>query len=328
MQVTRRGFTLVELLVVIAIIGMLIALLLPAVQAAREAARRSQCTNNLKQLGLGFHNFESTFGGFPPRRWQRADEGKTGWGNFLLPFIEQRAVADQYQWAYDFNAPENKAVVETQLDVFVCPSTPRHKPIECGSASSPVSGWIDYLAPNGIRVPENGQFANFPQWANSGNDHQALIDSTTTAAFANGSEGRGPSKLARITDGLSNTMIISETAGWPQQWQGNTRLDDFGNMGSRGSWAAWQSFVFSTSTKDGVTNAFHGDTANFATMGDLAACGVNCENKFAIFSFHPGGANIAMCDGSVRFISETVSGLVFAQVVAIDDGQVIDGSSF
>lgn len=325
MRGTPRGFTLVELLVVIAIIGVLIALLLPAVQQAREAARRMQCTNNLKQLGLGCHNFESTFGGFPPRRWQRADEGRTGWGTFLMPFIEQRAIADGYQWEYHFYAPENKAIVETPLDVFVCPTTPRTAPIVCGSGDDLVNGWIDYLVPNGIRVPENGQFAGFPQWENSGNAHQALIDSTTTTVFANGSEGRGPSKLSRITDGLSNTLLINETAGWPQQWQGNKRLDDFANMGTRGSWAAWQSFVYSTSTHDGVTNAFHGDNGNFSTMGDLAACGVNCENKFAIFSFHPGGANIGLCDGSVRFMAETVSGRVFAQVVAIDDGEVIEG---
>ncbi len=126
------GFTLVELLVVVTIIGMLIALLLPAVQAAREAARRMQCGNNLKQLGVGFHNFANTNGGFPPRRWSRNPDtdgsggnGYTGWGTFLLPFIEQQPIYDAYKWGYDFYHPANKAVVETQLPVFVCPSTTR-----------------------------------------------------------------------------------------------------------------------------------------------------------------------------------------------------------
>ena len=88
--VKRRGFTIVELLVVITIIGILTSLLLPAVQAAREAARRVRCSNNLKQLGIGFHSFAAANGGFPPRRYSRPDEGYTGWGTFLLPFIEQQ----------------------------------------------------------------------------------------------------------------------------------------------------------------------------------------------------------------------------------------------
>jgi len=114
----RTAFTLVELLVVITIIGILIALLLPAVQAAREAARRMQCGNNLKQLGVGFHNFECANGGFPPRRWNQTmaangvDNGYTGWGTFLLPYIEQQALYDRYDWKYDFYDPINKAVVE------------------------------------------------------------------------------------------------------------------------------------------------------------------------------------------------------------------------
>ncbi|QDU58964.1 DUF1559 domain-containing protein [Aeoliella mucimassa] len=327
MSSTKRGFTLVELLVVIAIIGILVALLLPAVQAAREAARRVQCTNNLKQLGLGFMNYESAHGGFPPRRWQRADEGRTGWGTFILPFMEEQAIYDQYQWEYHFYDPQNKAVVETPLETFVCPSVSRDEPIVCGSGDNLVNGWIDYLVPNGIRTPENGFAVNFPQWESSGNAHQALLDSTNTAALANGNEGRAPRKLRQITDGLSHTLLVNETAGWPQQWHANTRLEDFASMGTRGSWAAWQSFVYSTSTHDGETNAFQGDSGSFSTMGDLADCGINCNNKFAVYSFHPGGALIGFCDGSVRYVSEELSGLAFAQIVAIDDGLVISDTN-
>ena len=319
----KKGFTLVELLVVIAIIGILVALLLPAVQAAREAARRTQCSNHLKQLGLGFLNYESAHKGLPPRRWQRADEGKTGWGTFLLPYIEETSLADQYQWEYNFYDPENKEVVETRLETFVCPSVDRDEPIICGSGDNLVNGWIDYLVPNGIRVPDNGFGASFPQWENSGNAHQALLDSTDTSVLANGDAGRAPRKLRQITDGLTHTLLVNETAGWPRHFQGNEVEQIYESMGTRGCWAAWQSYVYSTSTRDGVTNAFSGDKASFSTMGDLADCGINCENKFAVYSFHPGGAMIAFCDGSVRFVNESLSGLAFAQMVAIDDGLVI-----
>src|ERR1700761_2977133 len=121
----RKGFTLVELLVVIFIIGILIALLLPAVQAARESARKAQCSNNLKQLGLGFLNFESDNRGLPARRFNTATQGEAGWGVFLLPYIEQEPLAFAYQWQYDCFDPNNQAVTQTQIATFVCPSTTR-----------------------------------------------------------------------------------------------------------------------------------------------------------------------------------------------------------
>lgn len=329
------AFTLVELLVVIAIIGTLVALLLPAVQAAREASRRNQCSNNLKQLGLGFHNYESAMGGFPPRRWTRDDEGKTGWGTFILPYIEQQALYDRYNWHYDFYDPVNKEVVQTKLSTFICPSVARDTPITCGTNASPQSinpdkstkyevyGWIDYLVPNGIVVPQNGFGAAFPHWESSGNQHQALLDSTTSASLGN-RDSRAPRKLKDITDGLSNTLLANETAGWPQQWQGRTRVEDFESLGTRGSWAAWQSYVYSTATHDGKINFLDDE---FDSMGDLVDCGINCENRFAIYAFHPGGAYILFCDSSVRFVSEELSGLAFAQIVAIDDGQTIDDAN-
>ena len=136
-SVAKRAFTLVELLVVIAIIGVLVALLLPAVQAAREAARRSQCANNLKQLGVALHNFESTRKYLPPG----AITGSTpteahqvfsvpvhmthGWTIFLLPYLEQQGVYDQYQLDQDWRTAENRDARESLIPTLLCPSTPR-----------------------------------------------------------------------------------------------------------------------------------------------------------------------------------------------------------
>ncbi len=335
---TRRlkhlGFTLVELLVVIAIIGILVALLLPAIQAAREAARRSECTNNLKQIGLAFHNFASTYGGFPARRWNREDQGYTGWGTFILPYVEQQSLYDQYKWEYDFFHPENKAVVETKLDVFVCPTVDRDEAIVCSGKVSPlaapdkgttytVEGWIDYLASNGMTVPTTGWGEDFPTFTNSANGHQAMLDSTTLTSFANGDRSKAPRKLKDITDGLSKTLLVNETAGWPQHWIGRNRVEPNLSLGTRGSWAAWQTFVYWPYSGDGLMDANSNPTA-----GDLLNCAINCNNHHAVYSFHPGGAMVLLCDGSVRFVGEELSGLAFAQLTVIDDEQVITDSAF
>ena len=349
--VNQRGFTLIELLVVITIIGIFIALLLPAVQAAREAARRMQCSNNLKQLGIGFHGFAAANGGFPPRRWNQTmaangvNNGYTGWGTFLLPFIEQQNLYDAYKWEYDFYDPVNKAVVETNLPIFICPSTPRTADIVCGGKATSgstnsdkstvftVNCRIDYLAPNGFTAPPDSWGLSVAKFSST-NAHQAMLDSGP--AFANMPlSDRAPRKLAQIKDGLSNTLLINETAGWPHQFVGRQRqqVDDYSstnpvlshtgyNTPNRGSWAGWQSYSYLTHSNDGSLAA-----SSSVSNGDLVTCAINSKNDAQPYSFHPGGAFMLFCDGSVRFVGETLSPLAFSQIVYIDDGQVItDGN--
>src|SRR5688572_22221915 len=122
---SRRAFTLVELLVVIAIIGILTALLLPAVQAARESARNTQCVNNLKQIGLGVHNYASTHGGIPPASNQNpTDPIRKGWVHRILPYSEQAALGESYREDVDWCDPLNQPVYQTQVKFMQCPSAP------------------------------------------------------------------------------------------------------------------------------------------------------------------------------------------------------------
>ncbi len=123
--------------------------------------------------------------------------------------------------------------------------------------------------------------------------------------------------MADIKDGLSNTLLINETAGWPQHYVGGQPTNTL-SVGNRGSWAGWQSYVYYTYSYDGTLDSYDNQTA-----GDLVVYPMNHENCHQMFSFHPGGVLALFCDGSVRFLAETLSPLAFAQIVIIDDGQLI-----
>jgi prepilin-type N-terminal cleavage/methylation domain-containing protein/prepilin-type processing-associated H-X9-DG protein len=324
---SRQGFTLVELLVVIAIIGVLVALLLPAVQAAREASRRMSCQNNLKQMGLAFLNHESAKGGFPPRRFSSNQHGYCGWGLFILPYLEQSAIYDRYNFAYDYYDPINKPLVETNLPVYLCPSAPHETKIVSGgkatvgsanpdkSTTFEVRGYMDYMVSNGMSVPKTGWGTQFT--GVSSNNNQSLWDSSPV--FDGGAPLTYiPRTVQEITDGLSNTLLVNETAGWPQSWKGKTRVFPDKTAGNRGNWAAWQSFVYATYSPDGLIAS-----STSSAAGDLVSCAVNCSNQNQIYAFHPGGAHVVYCDGSVHFAGEQMSGLVFTQIQFINDGMVI-----
>ena len=294
----RHGFTLVELLVVIAIIAVLIGLLLPAVQKVREAANRLLCSNNLKQLGLALHNFHDTHGRFPPGQvqgpypeagvyWQT----NHGWAVFILPSIEQKPLADKYHWDLNLSDPLNQEVVAHPLKIFQCPSA----------------------APN--RFYFGGPFASYGGKGASGDYAPTWYVDPVLAAGDN----RGVlapncmTKLTDITDGTSNTILLTEDAGRPRQWRAGRPGDDQTIEG--GPWAGfWTGITLQGSTFDGTSRP--------------GPCAVNCSNDHEVYSFHPGGANAVFADGSVRFLPEGMRINILAALITRAGGEVVLADDF
>lgn len=300
----NRGFTLIELLVVIAIIAVLIGLLLPAVQKVREAANRMTCSNNLKQLGLAFHNYENTWEGLPPRR--RIVSPFQGWGPYLLPFLEQASLAQKYDATRNFYDPVNQPSISVPLAMFVCPSAPPNRVITIIDQANRPTGAIgaagDYFAPNSVDAywwpePRKSQAANTL-------DCPALLDN-------------GRRRLAEITDGLSNTLLVAEFAGRPDHWilgqkQPTTASLQWANWW--GPWASYNSSIYRTWSADGTIPG--------------GPCTINCNNNWGIYAFHTGGANALLCDGSVHFLRVGLDRDVFAGLVTRAGGEVLPGDAF
>lgn len=298
-ECSRRGFTLVELLVVIAIIGVLLGLLLPAVQMAREAARRLKCSNNLKNLALGMHHFHDVNGHLPPARilgpyepMRITEPVEHAWSGFLLDFIEQSALADAYNLERDFRDPANRHVVTQDLSIFVCPSAPTrsHDVFTSG-------GFVDWeTAPSDyvpiMRVDNSLVSAKLIQPAGS---LQGALGSNRLNRFRD------------ILDGQSHTLLLTEAAGRPQFWRAGI---PGGEMRVRGS--GWGD----------ARNAFSMHGASPDGMQSPGPCAVNCTNDREIYAFHPQGANVALVDGSVRFLSKTIGIRETAKLVTMRGHEV------
>jgi prepilin-type N-terminal cleavage/methylation domain-containing protein len=321
---SRSGFTLIELLVVISIIAVLIALLLPAVQAAREAARRMQCTNNLKQMGLAMHNFESANGFFTPAAIDDAfpklginvdESGKPfakltqhGWAILLLPFTEQTALYNAYNLKTDFRDLANSTVVRTQLNLMLCPSSPN---------------------PNRIDTDNSGGFKGWQAAAGDYGPNNSVVKVAIDAGFvqpgnyAGVMQANGVRAIAEITDGTSNTLVISEVAGRPDIWRRGNKTTPSTPIGSTPrvyvTGAGW-------ANRDSAFG-LHGFPAD-GNGEPPGPCHTNCVNRNEVFSFHPGGANHVFADGSVHFVKETAGIQIMANLISRAGGEILSADSY
>ena len=305
----RGGFTLIELLVVIAIIAILIGLLLPAVQKVREAAARSSCSNNLKQIGLAFHNYQSQTGYLPPGALRSPASGTVGpfyqkfgvttngvrhaWSVFLLPHMEQENLSRQYNLNADWASTTNKPVIETPVKVMVCPSAPGGS--ERANAKT-VSG-VAVRAAAGDYAPNNAY--------DSALEAAGLVDVTVNRAGV--LQVNQAWSIPEIADGTSNTIALSEDAGRPDEWRAGKLAITNGQ--TDGGWADHDcEFIL------------HGyNAAGTATPGP---CHTNCINNNEVYSFHTGGAMHVFADGSVHFIRSSMDIRQFVKLITRAGGDV------
>ena len=337
MRIRSRGFTLIELLVVIAIIAVLIALLLPAGQAAREAARRSQCVNNLKQIGLAFHNYESTNGSLP------YGQKSCCWGTWLLPALptlEQQSLFNAWNAAGDLkwngtalDAPFrysgvcNITVSSTRVNSFMCPSD--------GGATS-LTGIGQTL--NGVAMLTTSQ--NYV--VNYGNLQTDQLASVTFggitfnfggAPFADmDAPGAGMNKVAVVTfanisDGLSNTMLASELivgTGKGGQFNANQDLRGFSWWGSAASYTAW--IPPNSSLPDQTESTGY---CVYPYQSNPPCTGPSTLARYnGARSRHPGGVNVLFGDGTVRFIKNSISLPIWQGLSTTRAGEVIGSDSY
>jgi prepilin-type N-terminal cleavage/methylation domain-containing protein/prepilin-type processing-associated H-X9-DG protein len=299
----RTGFTLVELLVVIAIIAVLIGLLLPAVQKVREAANRMQCTNNLKNLGLALVQFENTFRKFPPgvTSGPFPEAGVTaavnhGWGQFILPYIEQQALASQYRWDLFQWDPGNQPVTSVPLKVFQCPSAEADRFMTVEPFAYGGKGACTDYAPFRQVDPALRQLG--------------LVD--VVGNYQGVMPQNHMTRVREITDGTSNTLLLSEDAGRPRLWQAGRPGPD--QVISGCPWAGGSNLL-----------SVQGSTPDGSRPGP---CPMNCTNDHEVYSFHPGGANAVFVDGSVHFLEARIDIRVLARLITRAGGEAISGNDY
>ena len=296
------GFTLVELLVVIAIVGMLVALMLPAVQSVRESSRRLTCQNNLRQIGLAVHAYGAQHDGHVPALWRTSHTRV--WENFswrvtLLPFLEAAAVYDALDFeAVPFAAP-NLTTAATQIAIYQCPSTPLF-PRQIAAMGYAEASYFDLSAAatdySGVHdVAALGR--EFPLLGAFGSIIVPFEEAVPAADFDsyNPSIRTKPNAFKNILDGMASTALIVEQAGKPDAFYSDRQAHNA--LPKEGAWAA-------------------------AELGSFHANGINVDNKTDPYAFH-NGANMVMCDGAVHLLTPGIEPVVLSALLSRQGSEIV-----
>jgi prepilin-type N-terminal cleavage/methylation domain-containing protein/prepilin-type processing-associated H-X9-DG protein len=312
----RRAFTLVELLVVIAVIAILIGLLLPAVQSARESARRTECQNSLKQIGLALHGFENVYRVFPASGWTQSGPGNpagkfVGWRPLILPYLEQENVKQLYNFDLNWWEGTNPAVAAIPVQVFTCPSVPTRMDVLSAIAKPPRPAMTftnpiaptDYEAIMGVQPASINPHLNTPLYNTMNRSSVMFRNSTTT--------------FADIRDGSSLTVMVVECGARPAVYrQGNLQPSLANDQGI--GWADSEGpFSLDGGKADGSTEG----------CGPGGGCTVpmNVKNDNEPYSFHEGGAFCLFADGHVQLVQETIDLRTFAGLCTMNGREVVSG---
>jgi prepilin-type N-terminal cleavage/methylation domain-containing protein/prepilin-type processing-associated H-X9-DG protein len=337
----REGFTLVELLVVIAIIGILIALLLPAVQAAREAARRTQCQNTLKQLGLAVHNYVSAKKTLPnsTRPTGSTTAPRIAGFTLLLPYIEEAQLYQQEDFAVNWSASTgangaNLVVTKVVLPGLLCPSDAAdanrldYDP-QISNTFNGIVACTDYSPVIGVH-PNLGPTTSNPPGTLSLVDAETISwDATNKSANSGLLRKNAVAKLKDASDGLSKTIMYAESAGRPFVYQRGKAVVDLATKHQNGG--GWcrpaTDITLHGSLNDG--SPLQGPCALNCTNGEnypsYNAAPWYTEGTSEIYSFHTGGANVLLGDGSVQYLNETINIRELAKLIARADGKNATG---
>jgi prepilin-type N-terminal cleavage/methylation domain-containing protein/prepilin-type processing-associated H-X9-DG protein len=347
-RTNKAGFTLIELLVVITIIVVVVSLLLPALHAAREAARRIQCTNNLKQLGLGLQQYESAYGAYPPSLVLAGLGNTTDWvGGWslnarILPFLEQGTLFNAINWGSTFQAPVNQTLAATTLAVFLCPSEVNPDPFDSSGASTGVVsyGWClgDWYVWGGFAMyPNRTAFS-----PNRSRRQSEFIDGMSNTLMASEVRARqtertecgtfafiiSPGQIPDPSIPPGQLPQISSGSMCTQDPAGHTAWAD-GQVNQSGMTTAW-----SPNTKVWGGDDSKGYYLGLDSQDDLDLIGIKESDGGPTYaavtsrSYHPGGVNALLGDGSVRFVNQSVIGSVWRSLGSVAGGEIISATDF
>jgi prepilin-type N-terminal cleavage/methylation domain-containing protein/prepilin-type processing-associated H-X9-DG protein len=311
---SARAMTLIELLVVIAIIGILIAILLPAVQAAREAARRMQCQNNLKQIGTALHNYHNAYSSFPPGNFAKTigvctgsstkSEDGANWMILILPYLEQKSLYDSYDMTVSNESAENRQLRETPVNTYTCPSD-----VSTDELTVPTFGPAAPWSLNVAYMP--GSYRG----VSGRSDGKVFLDWSLDSSYPH--DWRGPlhvvgvlgltaERVATIEDGTSNTLMVGEST---------TRT----SLQHRTLWAYSYAF-YSLSATTPQARVLYGDYDRCQEEGGNGHS-LPCRRGWG--SYHNGGKNFLLCDGAVRFVAQGIDVDLFAEMGSISGGELV-----